>query len=422
MRVLERLGMSARRNHRPAQLSVGERQRVGIGRALVNAPRLAVRELTRRRGRVALAIAVVAAIAAAVVAIELVSRAREDAVAAQIDAMGPALTVAPAGTSAGALARYEVAGALPPGVEVAVREALEGDLRALERRLVFHAEVAGARAAVVGEEHGTRPDAGALGPAAGSELARRLGDASTVPVDGQPFRVARVLPSTGSVDDVALFVPMDTARALARQGEPNVLRLFLRAGVAPRAAEARLARAALGAAVIRSDRGDVADRDTHASLARHRGVAYALLAAVAALCLVVAAHLDAGERRVELATLTAIGASRATVLGAVLSRSAIVAAAGAACGLAAGALLAWHQDPGVLSVLPRAGPLAAATFGAAVVVGIAAAAPTAAASAIREDLRRIIHREGYDRPVDACEERCLKEIRARLRLLGIRER
>jgi putative ABC transport system ATP-binding protein len=40
LRVLERLGMSARRHHRPAQLSVGERQRVGIGRALVNAPRV----------------------------------------------------------------------------------------------------------------------------------------------------------------------------------------------------------------------------------------------------------------------------------------------------------------------------------------------------------------------------------------------
>ncbi len=35
---------------------------------------------------------------------------------------------------------------------------------------------------------------------------------------------------------------------------------------------------------------------------------------------------------------------------------------------------------------------------------------------------RLIHRDGYDRPVDACEERCLKEIRARLRALGIRER
>jgi macrolide transport system ATP-binding/permease protein len=39
-RVLERLGLMARRRHRPAQLSVGERQRVGIGRALVNGPRV----------------------------------------------------------------------------------------------------------------------------------------------------------------------------------------------------------------------------------------------------------------------------------------------------------------------------------------------------------------------------------------------
>jgi ABC-type lipoprotein export system ATPase subunit len=38
--VLERLGLTARRRHRPAQLSVGERQRVGIGRALVNGPRV----------------------------------------------------------------------------------------------------------------------------------------------------------------------------------------------------------------------------------------------------------------------------------------------------------------------------------------------------------------------------------------------
>jgi putative ABC transport system ATP-binding protein len=38
--LLEQLGLSARRHHRPAQLSVGERQRVGIGRAIVNSPRL----------------------------------------------------------------------------------------------------------------------------------------------------------------------------------------------------------------------------------------------------------------------------------------------------------------------------------------------------------------------------------------------
>lgn len=35
---------------------------------------------------------------------------------------------------------------------------------------------------------------------------------------------------------------------------------------------------------------------------------------------------------------------------------------------------------------------------------------------------RLVHRDGYDRPVDACEQRCLQEIRARLLALGVRER
>jgi putative ABC transport system ATP-binding protein len=38
--VLGRLGLSPRRRHRPAELSVGERQRAGVGRALVNGPSL----------------------------------------------------------------------------------------------------------------------------------------------------------------------------------------------------------------------------------------------------------------------------------------------------------------------------------------------------------------------------------------------
>ncbi len=353
---------------------------------------LALRELVTRRRRVALAALVIAAIAATVTATELVARAREEAVAVQIDAMGPALMVVASGTSAGALARYELdEGALPAGVEEAVRRTLGRDLRSIERRLVVHREVAGARVPVVGVEAGVLPAAveepGSV--ALGAELARRLGGASSTVVDGRERQVKGVLPSTASAADLALFLPLAAARELAGVEGENELRIFLHAGVSPRDAAARLARATIGAAVIRSDRGDVADRDAQESLSRHRGVAYAVMGVVAALCLLIAAHLDAAERRVELATLVAIGASRWTVLGALLLRSAIVAVSGAAVGVAAGAVLAALQDPAAAATLARAWPLGVATVGAALAVGVAAAAPTALAAIARDPVREL---------------------------------
>lgn len=35
---------------------------------------------------------------------------------------------------------------------------------------------------------------------------------------------------------------------------------------------------------------------------------------------------------------------------------------------------------------------------------------------------RLVHQGEYERPIDACEERCLKEIRAKLKELGAQER
>jgi hypothetical protein len=350
---------------------------------------LALRELAARRSRVALAVAVVATIAAAVTATELVARAREEAIGAQIDAMGPALTIVPRGTSAGALARYDLAGSLPPASEERVRAVLGRDLRSIERRLVLRREVAGVERPVVGAESLVIASAdGTPAVAIGSELARLLGEPSSVALGGRAYRVDRVLPSAGGIEDLAVFLPLDVARALGQVAGVNELRLFLRAGISPRDAAARLSAGAIDASVIRADRGDVADGDAHASLARHRGVAYLVMASVAALCLLIAAHLDAAERRLELATLVAIGASRSTILGGLLVRSGVVAGAGAALGTLAGALLAAHQDPGAqLGV--GAWALAGTVVGAGVCVGLLAAGPTALAAVARDPVHEL---------------------------------
>lgn len=351
---------------------------------------LTLRELGARRRRAALAALVVAAAAAAATAMELVARAREDVVAVQIDAMGPALTLAAPGVTAGALARRELGEAvLSSGVEPAARAALGRDLRALERRLVLRREVAGVEALVIGVDPGVLPG-GAAAPgsvAIGSELARRLGQAPTVEVAGRRLRAWGVLPSTASADDLAVVMPLQEVHALTGVQGANELRIFLRPGVSPRDAEERLSRAGLGAAVVRTDRGEVADADVQGSLARHRAVAYVVIAAVAGLCLLIATHLDAAERRVELATLVAIGASRSTVLAALVSRSALVAGAGGVLGVAGGAALALAQDPAVVAALAGARGVAAATIAAAVGIGAMAAAPTALGAALRDPVR-----------------------------------
>lgn len=348
---------------------------------------LARRELAARWKRVALAAAVAAAIATAVTATELVARAREVAIATQVDAVGPALTLVPRGTTASALARYEIEGVLPSDTEAGVRRMLGWRLRAVERRIVLHREVAGARRPVIGSDRfaGDEPAVGG-GAFVGSELGRTVAAGSAIDVGARSFQVVRALPSTGSVEDFAVFLPISDVRGLGGTQGVNELRVFLAAGVSPRDAETRLAPAA---AVIRSDRGDVADRDMHESLARHRGVAYFVMAAVAGLALLIAAHLDATERRVELATFVAIGAPLRTISAGLLARSAVVAGAGAGAGALFGLTIAIAVGPARQVIAPSTWGLAAVVVVAGVCVGLVAALPTAFWSVARDPVREL---------------------------------
>lgn len=350
---------------------------------------LAARELRARWPRVLLAASVIAVLSGAAVTMELLARAREEAIADRIDQMGPPLTVVPAGTTSEALGRYDLGGAvLPAGTAERVAAALGGALRRAEGRLVLAADVGGKRLPVVGLPPEAWPRE--LAPEdvlAGSELGRTMPEGTSFPLGAETFSVVRVQPPTGSIDDVALFVPLATAQRIAGSPGVNELRIYLRAGEAPLAAEDRVRGALTGAAlgsVIRHDRGTVADGETHESLAAHRGAAYAMLAAVALLCLLIAAHLDVSERRLELATLVAIGAPSSGILSALVIRTAVTGAAGALLGTAAGIAVAAGQDPEVASAWIRWLPVGGTAVLGAVLVGTAASLGVGIASLLRD--------------------------------------
>lgn len=350
---------------------------------------LARRELGTRPGRLALEGVAVAAAVAFYAGSEMVALAREGAVAARIDQIGPPLRVVPEGVTAGALARLDLGSRLlPAGLEGEVRRAVPG-LRRLEARLVIEGRVAGRVAPLVGvpaddlaEARGLRPGQVALGPVLAAQVGARPGD--EVPVGAECWRVAAVLPSAASADDAAVWAPLGAVQELARApGAVNELRLYLQPGDPAEVAEAAVRGLGVPASIVRSDRGEVAERSVLESLRRHRRAGYAAAAAAVALVLLIAAHLDASERRAEMATLVAVGGSGATVVGAVLARSALVGAAGAAAGVALGAAIAILHDPGALS-LTRAGPVAGLALLGAAALGVAAAAPVAIGAALRD--------------------------------------
>jgi len=160
--------------------------------------------------------------------------------------------------------------------------------------------------------------------------------------------------------------------------------VFLRAGVSPPEAERRLVAADLAGTVVRHDRGAVADGEIQDLLMSNRRLAYALMAVVGALRLLIASHLDAAERRIEIATLVALGAGRRTVAGALLARAVLVATVGALLGVGIGTAAAAFQDASVAAGLVRAWPIGLTTLAAAVILGSAAAVPRALAAALRD--------------------------------------
>jgi hypothetical protein len=328
---------------------------------------LAGRELSRRATSVLLAVALVGFNVALSSGLELVFRAREEAVASRIDQIAPPLSVVPPGVSASAAGRLELGPELlPEHTEAQVRSVLGSELRMLEARLAVSSEVSGAKATLVGvSSQPFSPGQVTLG----SLLSERLGASAGhfVVIENERYLVAAVNESTASIEDAAAFVPLALAQKLGGVAGVNQLRLYLWAGGSVQSALERLRAAGLTASVLRTDRGAVAEHQMVTPLARYRRLFWLWTAAVTALVLLVAAFRDASSRRAEFATLLAIGAPRAVVAVSVMARSLCIALAGGALGLVGGgaiAALQGDQSWAIAAILPVLGvglavPLAA---------------------------------------------------------------
>ena len=341
---------------------------------------LALREICARPRRLLLACLVVAVAVAIVAGVEAASLAREAAVAEEIDAMGPSLYVAPRGTSVDDTKRLSVVGALAPTALGRVRATAASSIRVARARAFAPTTVNGVPAIAVRD--------GAVGGAGseprwhiGAELALRAHAAggSLVVLHRGMARIAAVRPRTGDAEDLAL-VSIAPERSVAEG--PSVIEVYLRSGASSAAAAAALRAALPEAEVLEVARGELADGGIDAGLRRHRGLLALVLGLAVTITLGIATHLDVADRGVELATLTAIGVTRAGLILLVCVRAGACAVLGSAVGLLAAVVAAvgWTSGWGALAEFA---PIAVAIAGGALLACLAASLPVALLAAFR---------------------------------------
>jgi hypothetical protein len=346
---------------------------------------LASRELRRRWGRAALSSLVVAGAVALSVGLELMGRARERAVEAEIDSAGPALRIVPAGISAADAAALRFGdAALPLDVEGRVRAAAAAGIRAVEARAVLSDRDAGW--VLIATERPLRGDTAVLPGQVvlGAGLAERSGlrAGDHAHILGRSLVVSSVAPSNADSADFAAHVHAADFGSPA----PHELRIFLEPGVRARDAEGPLRAVLPDVVVLRSERGEVADGELQGSITSHRAAVQLVTGLVAALALVIATHLDVSERRRELALLAAMGATRVGLAAVVISRAAVSAAAGAAAGVAVAVAIVVTSPEFLLAGVTGIG---AAAVLIATTLAAAAAAPIAIAAAASDPVAEL---------------------------------
>ncbi len=356
---------------------------------------LAWRELVSRRFALVTAVAMVCTAVAFCTAIELVSRAREEAVATQIDHIGPALRLIPAGRTASDLARFELGADFFSLRDVErVRTGLSSRARGIERRLLLKLPLDGRAVPAIGVDPGrviTPFDAlrrlrdGEI--VLGNELAHRLKKKANdgISIKGSRFRVAAVLPETASAEDTALFLPLRTLQNLSDLPEAaNEIRVFPAAGSGVDSAVAYLESEHPKVKVINTYRGETAEHDMGHSLYQHRRVLYLITASIVAMCIFIWSYLNVAERRLEVATVMAIGGTWMTVLCTIVLRAVVVSFMGALAGYAVGASIALVQDFESSFGVAFSSELLFVMTGGAVALSILGAFPASMVSAFKK--------------------------------------
>lgn len=316
---------------------------------------IAWKELLGRKTRFLLNTCMVALAVGLCISMELISFSREQAVDTQINYMGPALRIVPEGITEGMLTRYESTDKLfPASLVPEIKKRFNKSVYGVEGRLFYKVDYKGATIPVIGFNKKNLvspfkilkellPGEAAVGYELSRELKLKQGD--TLKLGDHSVKVKTILPTAANNEDAALFMNIKTAQKIhGTDNSLNEIRIFPRPGISTDSVAQKIIGSYDKINVIKAPKGEIADTKVESALLAYRVVLYGFAAFVVIIALMIGTHINASERKNELATLFAIGTTGFTVFLALISRAFFVGLLGASLGYLIGASAALIID------------------------------------------------------------------------------
>ena len=207
----------------------------------------------------------------------------------------------------------------------------------------------------------------------GADVADRhgLSTGSAIELMGETFRVAAVLPSTGTVDDGRVFAHLHSVQRIAETGPVvNVIEIMGCCEDAAGSLVSDLADVLPNARVVTISQIVQTQVAVNRLMHRLSYVLFAILILVAGVSVASVMYSNVAERRRELGTLMALGATPRLIARLILTKASVLGLAGGAGGLLLGCGLAAVLGPVLLDV-PVTPSLSSALPGIATAVIVA---------------------------------------------------
>ena len=211
-----------------------------------------------------------------------------------------------------------------------------------------------------------------LGHDLASQLGAKVGD--DLPVLGESFTVLTVLPATGTIDDSRMFAHLHSVQDLSGAGPVvNVIEIMACCEDAAGSLITNLSAELPDTRIVTIAQVVETQVAVNGLMSRLSWVFLSILLLIGGASIASVMYANVTERRKEIGTLMALGASRSFVTRMFLGKAALLGLAGGFCGFVVGTIVAALLGPQLLDIHVQPMPqLLGIGMGAATVVAVAA--------------------------------------------------